>query len=244
MADSWEDIDEQPHAQASAERKVPAGGLNPNASSFSFNPSASTFTPSFAPKPQATTAPAQPIQESSAPSGAQSHEQQQPHHADTNGFADHKQDAQPMQVDPPSERDTPVTSASTPAQHDDEHMQEADASSATAGVHVFQTLENNFYLCLLSNGCRVSVALMQHAESSLESVTADVADMKVSKPSPSPSNPAPDTSTSAAAAAAHKHDDMEQEEETETAEDRAKRETELSKIYADLAKEDDRCVRT
>lgn len=209
MADSWEDIDEQPHAQASAERKAPAGGLNPNASSFSFNPSASTFTPSFAPKPQDTTAPAQPIQESSAPSAAQSYEQQQPHHADTNGFIDHKQDAQPMHVDPPSERDTPVTSASTPAHHTDEHMQEADASSATAESHV-------------------------------ESVTADVADLKVSKPSPSPSNPAPDTSTSAAAAPAHKHDDMEQEEETETAEDRAKRVAELSKIHADLAKEDDR----
>ena len=153
MADSWEDIDEQPHAQASAERKAPAGGLNPNASSFNFNPSASTFTPSFAPKPQATTAPAQPIQESSAPSGAQSqsHEQQQPHHADTNGFADHKQDAQPMQVDPPSERDTPVTSASTPAQHADEHMQEADAPSGTAGLIVFHTRESNFYLCLLSD---------------------------------------------------------------------------------------------
>ena len=84
---------------------------------------------------------------------------------------------------------------------------------------------------------------MQHAESSVESVTADVADLKVSKPSPSPNNPAPDTSTSAAAAPAHKHDDMDQEEETETAEDRAKREAELSKIYADLAKEDARCVR-
>lgn len=92
--------------------------------------------------------------------------------------------------------------------------------------------------------CITSVALMQYAESSVESVTADVADMKVSKPSPSSSNLAPDTSTSAAAAPAHKHDDMEQEEETETAEDRAKREAELSKIYADLAKEDDRCVRT
>ncbi len=84
---------------------------------------------------------------------------------------------------------------------------------------------------------------MQHAESSVESVTEDVADMKISKPSPSPSNSAHDTSTSAAAAPAHKHDDMEQEEETETAEDRAKREAELSKIYADLAKEDDRCVK-
>ena len=149
MADSWEDIDEQPHAQASAERKAPAGGLNPNASSFSFNPSASTFTPSFAPKPQETTAPAQPIQESSAPSAAQSYEQQQPHHADTNGFIDHKQDAQPMHMDPPSERDTPVTSASTPAHHTDEHMQEADVSSATAGVMALHTPESNMYLCLL-----------------------------------------------------------------------------------------------
>ena len=84
------------------------------------------------------------------------------------------------------------------------------------------------------------IVLTSHAESSIESVTADVADIKVSEPTPSHSKPVPDTSTSAGAASAHKHDDTE-EEETETAEDRAKREAELSKIYADLAKEDDRC---
>ena len=84
------------------------------------------------------------------------------------------------------------------------------------------------------------IILTTHAESSVESVTADVADLKVSEPTPPHSKPMPDTSTSAGAASAHKHDDTE-EEETETAEDRAKREAELSKIYADLAKEDDRC---
>ena len=84
------------------------------------------------------------------------------------------------------------------------------------------------------------IVLTSHAESSVESVTADMADIKVSEPTPSHSKPVPDTSTSVGAASAHKHDDIE-EEETETAEDRAKREAELSKIYADLAKEDDRC---
>lgn len=84
---------------------------------------------------------------------------------------------------------------------------------------------------------------MLAAESSVDSVTADVAHMKVSEPSPPPSKPAADTSTSGStstsSAAFNKHDDMEHEEET--AEERAKREAELSRIYADLAKEDDRC---
>lgn len=65
-------------------------------------------------------------------------------------------------------------------------------------------------------------------------MTADVADMKVSDPAPS--KPAPDVSTSMAA----KHEEDYPHEE-ETAEERAKREAELQKIYADLAKEDDRC---
>ena len=66
-------------------------------------------------------------------------------------------------------------------------------------------------------------------------MTVDVADMKVSEPeaAPAPSKPAPDASSSQAA----KH---EEEHEEETAEERAKREAELQKIYADLAKEDDR----
>lgn len=141
MADSWEDIDEQPHAQPPAEHKAPAGGLNPNASSFSFNPSASTFTPSFAPRAPATAAPAQPIQETSLSSGtqqAQPQTPQQPFHSNTNGIAEHKQDAQPMHIDPPSERDTPVTSASTPAQDVDQDMHEADGPSATAGLCLLQ----------------------------------------------------------------------------------------------------------
>lgn len=77
------------------------------------------------------------------------------------------------------------------------------------------------------------------AESSVESVTADVADMKVSEPAEAaapPSKPEPDASTSMAA----KHEEDYPHEE-ETAEERAKREAELQKIYADLAKEDDRC---
>lgn len=141
MADSWEDdLEQQPHAQGSAERKAPAGGLNPNASSFSFNPSASTFTPSFAPRAQPSTASAQPIQEPAATSSAQPQASQQPHHAATNGIAEHKQNAQPMQVDPPSERDTPVASASSPAQDVDQDMQEADGPTASAGVLLNNTL--------------------------------------------------------------------------------------------------------
>lgn len=70
-------------------------------------------------------------------------------------------------------------------------------------------------------------------------MTADVADMKVSEPAEAaapPSKPEPDASTSMAA----KHEE-EYPHEEETAEERAKREAELQKIYADLAKEDDRC---
>lgn len=206
MADSWEDLDQQPHGQGSAERKAAGAGLNPNASSFSFNPSASTFTPTFAPKAQPAAPTAQPIQEAAAPSSAQHSE-----HSATNGISEYKQDAQPMQMDPPSERDSPVATASSPAQDADQDMQEADGTT-------------------------------ESAESSVDSVTADVAHMKVSEPSPPPSKPAADTSTSGStstsSAAFNKHDDMEHEEET--AEERAKREAELSRIYADLAKEDDR----
>ena len=59
--------------------------------------------------------------------------------------------------------------------------------------------------------------------------------MKVSEPAAAPSKPPPDVSTSMAA----KHEE-EYPHEEETAEERAKREAELQKIYADLAKEDDR----
>lgn len=59
--------------------------------------------------------------------------------------------------------------------------------------------------------------------------------MKVSEPAVAPSKPPPDVSTSMAA----KHEE-EYPHEEETAEERTKREAELQKIYADLAKEDDR----
>lgn len=59
--------------------------------------------------------------------------------------------------------------------------------------------------------------------------------MKISEPAAAPSKPPPDVSTSMAA----KHEE-EYPHEEETAEERAKREAELQKIYADLAKEDDR----
>ena len=62
-----------------------------------------------------------------------------------------------------------------------------------------------------------------------------MADMKVSEPAAAPSKPPPDVSTSMAA----KHEEEFSHEE-ETAEERAKREAELQKIYAELAKEDDR----
>ena len=78
-------------------------------------------------------------------------------------------------------------------------------------------------------------AVLLPAESSVESVTPDLAQMKVSETGP-PSSKAPaDTSTSAPAAAKHEEDEQE-----ETAEEKAKREAELQKIYADLAREDDR----
>ena len=66
-------------------------------------------------------------------------------------------------------------------------------------------------------------------------MTENVADMKVSEPAAAPSKSPPDVSTSIAA----KHEE-EYPHEEETAEERAKREAELQKIYADLAKEDDR----
>ena len=72
------------------------------------------------------------------------------------------------------------------------------------------------------------------AESSVESVTADVAQLKVKEPPASKAAPEPSTS------APQKHDEHEDLEETE--EDRAKREAELKAIYAELAKEDDRHV--
>ena len=233
MADSWEDdLDQQPRAQASSQRAPATAGLNPNASSFSFNPSASTFTPNFAPRAQAPTPAAQPVQESAAPASAQAPaSSQQADHSATNGTVDHTQSAQQMQIDPPSEREMPVATASTSDQDVDQDMQEADGQ-ASAGTEA-EWLQ----------ACRVkSTVLMTPrlattaAESTVESVTADIADMKVSEPAPAPSKPAPDVSTSMAA----KHDEDYPHEE-ETAEERAKREAELQKIYADLAKEDDRC---
>ena len=134
MADSWEDHDPQPHAQASSQRPPANAGLNPNASSFSFNPSASTFTPTFAPIAQASTPATQPVQEPAAlPSAQAPHPSQQASHSATNGIAEHKQPAQPMQVDPPSEREVPMASASTADQDVDQDMQEADGQ-ASAGM--------------------------------------------------------------------------------------------------------------
>ena len=126
MVDSWEDLDQQPHAQASAQRKAAGAGLNPNASSFSFNPSASTFTPNFAPKATTATPTAQPVQESASPASAQPQGVEQTSHAATNGFADHEETAEPMQVDPPSEREVPVTSASTPPEDVDQDLHKAN----------------------------------------------------------------------------------------------------------------------
>ena len=128
MADSWEDLDQQPQAQASAQRKAATStGLNPNASSFSFNPSASSFTPpASAPKAQTASPEAQPAQQSASPVSAQPQATDQVNHSATNGFNDHKHSRQPMQVDPPSEREVPVASASTAAEDVDQNMQEAD----------------------------------------------------------------------------------------------------------------------
>ena len=63
---SWEDNDELLPSEQSAPAPR-SGGLNPNASTFSFNPGASTFAPNFAapPPPPASTAnhiPAAPVQ--------------------------------------------------------------------------------------------------------------------------------------------------------------------------------------
>ena len=94
---SWEDNDEL----LPSEQQAPApttGGLNPNASSFSFNPGASTFAPNFAapPPPPARTpeqlpaAPAQPTPHENsheAPSAS--------HNAMPNGIA-------PMDEDEPT----------------------------------------------------------------------------------------------------------------------------------------------
>lgn len=135
MADSWEDLDQQPHAQASAQRKAPANtGLNPNASSFSFNPSASSFTPpTFAPKAQTASPEARSAQDSAEPANSQAQATDQVSHSATNGVSDHKHSAQPMQVDPPSEREVPVASASTAAEDVDQPMQEADGPMS-AGI--------------------------------------------------------------------------------------------------------------
>lgn len=135
MADSWEDdLDQQPQAQTSSQRAPANAGLNPNASSFSFNPSASTFTPTFAPRVQAPTPAAQPVQESATPASAEvPASSQQADHSATNGIVDHRQSAQPMHVDPPSEGEVPVASASTADQDVDQDMQEADGQ-ASAGV--------------------------------------------------------------------------------------------------------------
>lgn len=128
MADSWEDLDSQPqHAQNSPQpppRKAPTPALNPNANSFSFNPTASSFTPSFAakPKPPAPTFAAQPVEQQAAP--ASSHPQYsnanqqtaQVDHTSTNGAQAPKAEAP---IEPPSEQDAPVTSASAPADDTD-----------------------------------------------------------------------------------------------------------------------------
>lgn len=237
MADSWEDLDSQPQAQSSgqpAQRKPPAGGLNPNANSFSFNPTANSFTPSFAaapkPKPPAPTFAAQPVEQQAAPASSQpahsnaDHQTTNADHTSTNGA---QATAAEPPVDPPSERDTPVTTASAPSE---ETERQNDAKSApSAGVTPcsasriegsIDTIDSNDSYLL--------------AEPSVESITADVAELKVKEPPASKAAPEPSTS------APHKHDEHDDPEETE--EDRAKREAELKKIYADLAKEDDRHV--
>lgn len=150
MADSWEDdLDQQPHAQPSSQRPLASAGLNPNASSFSFNPSASTFTPTFTPRGQAPSPAAQPVQESAAPASAQvPASSQQADHSATNGSVDHRQSAQPMQMNPPSEREVPVASASTADQAIDQDMQEADGQ-ASAGMETERLQVCRFKLQLL-----------------------------------------------------------------------------------------------
>lgn len=49
--DSWEDVDERPAAPATSAKPGGATKLNANAPSFSFNPAAASFTPSFAVAP-------------------------------------------------------------------------------------------------------------------------------------------------------------------------------------------------
>ena len=75
---------------------------------------------------------AQPVQEPAAPASTQApHPAQQAIHSATNGIVEHKQPAQ--QVEPPSEREVPMASASTADQDIDQDMQEADGQ-ASAGM--------------------------------------------------------------------------------------------------------------
>lgn len=145
MADSWEDLDSQPHAQSSgqpAPRQAPAGGLNPNANSFSFNPTASTFTPSFAPKPKppVPTFAAQPAEQQAAPASSQpqysnaDHQTDQVDHASTNGAQAPKAEAP---IEPPSEQDAPVTSASAPPDDTDaQNNAKVAPSSGAFPLHI------------------------------------------------------------------------------------------------------------
>ena len=136
MAAAWEDLDQQPQAQPPAQRKQTGAGLNPNASSFSFNPSASTFTPNFAPKAQPAAAAAQPAPEPTATTTGQPPAPRQADHSATNGINDHTQTAEPMRVDPPSEREDPVASASSPAEDADQDMEEANGQVSAGTVLV------------------------------------------------------------------------------------------------------------
>ena len=76
----------------------------------------------------------------------------------------------------------------------------------------------------------------------MESVTPNMADLKVSDTSPSSSKAAAEPSTSAPSTSAPSTSKQEEDEQEETAEEKAQREAELQKIHADLAKEDDRCL--
>ena len=71
----------------------------------------------------------------------------------------------------------------------------------------------------------------------MELVTPNMADLKMSDTSPSSSKAAAEPSTSAPSSSKQEEDEQE-----ETAEEKAQREAELQKIYADLAKEDDRLL--
>ncbi len=94
---SWEENEEYmpPAGQAPAPRST---GLNPNASTFSFSPAASTFTPSFAATPVAP-APQPPAPSVPAPPpAAHPMEEAMPHvmeapPAQTNGIAPMDEDA-------------------------------------------------------------------------------------------------------------------------------------------------------